>query len=285
MMIDTDQENGDFQDDICLEEILLGNEIVEIPSDLFENEEIFNQFFSSETWNELLPEDVKLSLLKFLPTFDENDLEEKTKTIDMLFGKEKFHFSNPLNLFREKLLRKEFSPESVEMNIMVKSAHRRNYSEWLDNYQFEIAQKCLNSRKKYLELATGNIVTVPKIERKRGAKGGNMSEKIQKRFRDELLRIKHELGDEGVSSDEEEQDLTPPRPRKVVVEPFTDENDALSAEPIMEDVSLTQDIQPCFFSLLRDLFHQSPACSLSQSEVESGVAAWQNSPIAPLNPW
>ena len=72
----------------AMEEILLDKEIVEIPSDLYENEELFSNFFSVDTWNELLSEDVKLGLLKYLPSFPTDDIDEKAKTIEMLFGGE-----------------------------------------------------------------------------------------------------------------------------------------------------------------------------------------------------
>ena len=51
------------------------------------------------------------------------------------------------------------------------------------------------------------------------------------------------------------------------------------------DTPLTQDMQPCFFSLLKDLLHQAPDQQLSLTQLESGVMIWQESPIAALNPW
>ena len=283
-----EQRNGEHEQ---VEEVLLGDSLLEIPRDLFENEDIFNQFFSIETWNDHLPEDLKLKLFNHLPEFPENDDEEKLKTIEMLFDKEVFHFSNPLLKFRDQLMRREFSADNVQMNRLVREAKKRNFNQWLDNYQFEIAQKCLNSRKKHLEAATGNIVTVPKIERKRGARGGNMSVKIKRRIREEMMRIRQEVGEEGVSSDEDNDDDCRPvisEPRRVVVEPFTlDENDSKTGEekPADDETPLTQDMQPCFLSLLSDLFHQSPDLSLSHAQLEAGVRSWETSPIAPLNTW
>ena len=179
-----------------MEEILLDKEIVEIPSDLYENEELFSNFFSVDSWNELLSEDVKLGLLKYLPSFPNDDIDEKAKTIEMLFGGENFHFGNPITKFRQDLLAGDYYPENADMKKMVMTAQRRNFDEWMDNYQFEIAQKCLNSRKKHLEAATGNIVTVPKIEKKRGQRGGNVGVKVRKRYLEEISRIKREIGEE-----------------------------------------------------------------------------------------
>ena len=275
------------------EEILLGKDIVEIPSDLYENAELFSEFFSIDTWNDLLSEEVKLGLLKYLPSFPTDDIDEKAKTIEMLFGGENFHFGNPLTKFREDLLAGDYFPENADMKGMVRTAQRRNFDEWLENYQFEIAQKCLNSRKKHLETATGNLVTVPKIEKKRGQKGGNVGMKIRKRYLEEISRIKREIGEEGFSSDDEEyicpkvEEYRPPTEVKMeevkpeMVEPLA------SDENTLFDIAtpLTQDMQPCFFSLLRDIFSQSPEKKVRLCQVEAGVKAWQESPIAPLTPW
>ena len=276
------------------EELLLGDRLVEVPADLYEDEEIFSNFFSIDTWNDLLPEDLKLRLLKYLPTFPEDDIEEKARTIEMLFGGENLHFGNPLTRFRADLLNGEYTPENAEMRDMVVTAQKRNFDEWIENYQFEIAQKCLDSRKKHLETATGNIVTVPKIERKRGCRGGNMAEKIAKRYMEEIARIKHEMGEEGFSSDDEEYfhpkvaeyaaAADPPAPGPVC-NGTSDHQPEEEVAEVAAPLALTQDMQPCFFSLLRDLLLQSEARRLPRAGLEAGVRQWQESPIAPLNPW
>ena len=238
-----------------------------------------------------MSEDVKLGLLKYLPTFSTDDIDEKAKTIEMLFGGENFHFGNPLTKFRQDLLAGDYYPENADMKKLVITAQKRNFDEWMDNYQFEIAQKCLNSRKKHLEAATGNIVTVPKIEKKRSQKGGNVGQKIRKRYLEEISRIKREIGEEGFSSDDEEF-ITPKvveyKP-KVEREVRTDTEEAVSIDDniVFDDIPapMTQDMQPCFFSLLSDIFSQCPERKLSLAQLEAGVKAWQGSPIAPLNSW
>ena len=117
--------------------------------------------------------------------------------------------------------------------------------------------------------------------------------KIRKRYLEEISRIKREIGEEGFSSDDEEYicpkvvAYQPPAEVKMeevkpeVVEPVPSDEKTLldTAAP------LTQDMQPCFFSLVRDIFCQSQEKRLRLSQVEAGVKAWQESPIAPLNPW
>jgi hypothetical protein len=201
--------------DVVMEEVLLGKHTVDVPSDLYENENIFNQFFSVDTWNDLLPEEVKIGLLDLLPSFPDEDIDEKVKTIEMLFGNENFHFGNPLHKFREDLINEDYFPDNVAMKAMVRSAQKRNYEEWMENYHFKLVQEILDSRKIILEAATGNVVTTPKIDRKRSGKGGNMKSKIRKRYLDEIRRIKKEVGEDSLSSDDEDEkkseDLTDPR--------------------------------------------------------------------------
>ena len=290
--------NSSQQSEPSMEEILLDKDIVEIPSDLYENEELFSHFFSVDTWNELLSEDVKLGLLKYLPSFPTDDIDEKAKTIEMLFGGENFHFGNPIRKFRQDLLAGDYYPENADMKRMIITAQRRNFDEWMDNYHFEIAQKCLNSRKKHLEAATGNIVTVPKIEKKRGQRGGNVGLKVRKRYLEEISRIKREVGEEGFSSDDEEF-ISPkvieykPEPevktevKTEAVETVEAVESLLESSIVFDDLPgpLTQDMQPCFFSLLRDIFCQCEDRRLSLAQLEAGVKAWQESPIAPLNAW
>ena len=79
-----------------MEEILVGKKTIEIPCDLYTDAAVFNQFFSIDTWNDLLPEEVKMGLLELLPSFPHDDIDEKAKTIEMLFGGENFHFGNPV---------------------------------------------------------------------------------------------------------------------------------------------------------------------------------------------
>jgi len=280
-----------------LEEVLLGSRTVEIPSDLYENEDIFNQFFSIDTWNDLLSEEVKLGLLNLLPSFPADDIDEKAKTIEMLFGKENFHFGNPLSKFRNDLLAGDYFPDNVEMKKIVRAAQKRNYEEWMENHHYTLVQDILDSRKSLLEVATGNVVTTPKIERKRGPRGGNMRQKIKKRYLDELSRIKREVGEEGLSSDDEGY-ISPnvpeikPNISSQTVNLNSNEH-KVEAENIKHDSNgdfaaetpLTQDMQPCFMSLLRDLFLQGQDYQLTMLQLNQALSAWQESPIAALNPW
>jgi len=282
--------------DVVMEEVRLGSNTVELPSDLYENEELFNQFFSIDTWNDLLPEEVKLGLLNLLPSFPAEDIDEKAKTIEMLFGKENLHFGNPVAKFRQDLLAGDYFPDNVEMKKIVQNAQKRNYEEWMENYHYALVQDILDSRKSLLEVATGNVVTTPKIERKRGPRGGNMKQKIRKRYLDEITRIKREVGEEGLSSDDEgyiSPKIKDPKLEtsfKVEDVPLTSKTESEDVKPFhSEDLKvetpLTQDMQPCFMSLLRDLFMQGLGHQLTMPQLDQALTVWQESPIAALNAW
>jgi nuclear factor related to kappa-B-binding protein len=115
-----------------MEEVQLGGHTIELPTELCTNQAIFQQFFSIDTWNDLLPEEVKLGLLDLLPSFEQDDIDEKAKTIEMLFGGENFHFGNPVARFRSELAAGELQPERAAMKEMVRSAQRRDYAEGMD---------------------------------------------------------------------------------------------------------------------------------------------------------
>ena len=286
-------------DEVRMEEVVVGDETIDIPSDLYTNPAIFHQFFSVDTWNDLLPEEVKLRLLKLLPSFDHDDIDEKAKTIEMLFGAENFHFGNPIDKFRTELLEGDFSLERRAMKSIVREGRERDHCEWLERHRMLLVQELLDSRKLLLEEATGTQVTSPRIDTRLAGAGGLVRQRVRKRYLDEVTRIKREVGEMGLSSDDEDCE--------------EDRDDSLHGQQINKELSsaaelthdpelsqakglnhgaslsqgplLTQDLQPCFLALLRELFLASPTQCLSMDQLEQGVSTWQASPIAALNPW
>ena len=281
--------------EVRMEEVVVGDETIDIPSDLYTDPEIFNQFFSVDTWNDLLPEEVKLGLLKLLPSFHQDDIDEKAKTIEMLFGGENFHFGNPIGKFRIELLEGEFSQERRAMKSIVKEARERDHSEWLERHRLLLVQELLDSRKILLEEATGTQVTSPRIDTRLAGTGGLVRQRVRKRYLDEVTRIKREVGEMGLSSDDEdcEEDRDDPQMKMALssaAELTQDSESSLTkgfshGANLSQGPALTQDLQPCFLALLRELFLASPTQCLSMDQLDQGVATWQASPIAALNPW
>ena len=180
------------------------------------------------------------------------------------------------------MLEGELQPEQVAMKEMVRSAQKRDYSQWLDRHQVQLVQDLLDSRKSLLEAATGNTVTTPKLDT-RLVSGGQMRRRVRKRYLDEITRIKREVGEAGLSSDDEgidEQEWVQlPKEARREVEERLETPEQEGEEP------LTQDMQPCFLSLLRELFLAGQGQRLSLGQLDRALLAWQNSPIAALNAW
>ena len=282
-------------DEVRTEEVVVGDETIDIPRDLYTDPGIFHQFFSVDTWNDLLPEEVKLGLLKLLPSFQQDDIDEKAKTIEMLFGGENFHFGNPIGKFRTELLEGDFSLERRAMKSIVRESRERDHSEWLERHRMLLVQELLDSRKILLEEATGTQVTSPRIDTRLAGAGGLVRRRVRKRYLDEVTRIKREVGEVGLSSDDEdcEEDRDDPQ-MKMELSSAADltQDSELSLTKgfshganLSQGPVLTQDLQPCFLALLRELFLASPSQCLSMEQLDQGVATWQASPIAALNPW
>ena len=283
-----DEEDNDLR----MEEVVVGDETIDIPSDLYTDPAIFHQFFSIDTWNGLLPEEIKLGLLNLLPSFHQNDIHEKAKTIEMLFGGENFHFGNPISKFRTELLEGDFSQERRAMKSIVREAQERDHREWLGRHRIMLVQQLLDSRKVLLEEATGTQVTSPRIDTK--LVGGHVRRRIRRRYLDEVTRIKREVDEIGLSSDDEECE----EDQEEFLHEEHMKNVELTQDPELSQTKgfshgvnlspgpvLTQDLQPCYFALLRDLFLASPTHCMSMDQLQRGVATWQASPIAALNPW
>lgn len=280
----------DEQEDtgVMMEEVVVNGQTIEIPSELITNETVFNQFFSVDTWNDLLAEEVKLGLLDLLPSFPRDDIDEKAKTIEMLFGGDNFHFGNPVTRFRCELLAGDHQPEAAAMKEMVRSAQRRDYAEWLDRHQMVMVQELLEGRSRLIEAATGNVVMAPKLDTTVQGAGGQMAARVRRRYLEEVSRIKREVGEEGISSDDEEyeeyekqDEIIPAKVAKVDEEQMHEED----GEEGTGYEGAGQDLQPCFLSLLQQLFMTSPSLTTTLSQLDSSLASWQSSPIAALNSW
>lgn len=98
----------------ALEPVKILGQTLELPQGLLEDYGVFKEFFSLKTW-ESLEEKHKDHLKNFLPKFNDNDEEEKDKTIKMLFNREPFHFSSPLNDFHSNLRQGNYRPDIAKM--------------------------------------------------------------------------------------------------------------------------------------------------------------------------
>lgn len=122
-------------EDEAMEMVRILGQTIELPQELCEDYGVFREFFSMKTWEEL-EDDHKESLKELLPKFPENDMEEKEKTIKMLFECEPFHFTSPLDDFFNNLRQGNYRPDIAKMRKFLKKArakqqrHRVSLLRW-----------------------------------------------------------------------------------------------------------------------------------------------------------
>eukprot|EP00088_Acartia_fossae_P007044 TRINITY_DN13275_c0_g1_i10.p1 TRINITY_DN13275_c0_g1~~TRINITY_DN13275_c0_g1_i10.p1 ORF type:complete len:596 (+),score=96.33 TRINITY_DN13275_c0_g1_i10:36-1823(+) len=195
------EEEGDR-----IEELLLDNLILHIPSSLFANLTIFANFFSLQTLGSL-PTDIKERLNSMLPNFPKNDGEQKLQTLHMLFGGQNIAFGNPLYDFREQVLRGRYHPDSVLINKYARNAKKRDKIVVQEEYKFKLMHDVLKSRRDLLESTSGSQVSLPlavqKLPKQVLTLGCSIKQRSKRRYLEEIQDLKQETEDYEFSSDDE----------------------------------------------------------------------------------
>lgn len=194
-------------DEERLEPALILGATVELPQDLCENPAIFKEFFSMHTWNSL-SEANKQHLRNFLPSFPENDQEEKEISLNKLFARDIFKFTSPLIDFQKNLHEGNYRPDIAKMRMILKKTRRKEQ-------RFEEKQRCSQmlkeivlQRQKLLDVAYNLPPGVPlKVERLpynpvKPASNPTI-QRAKKRYFQELSNIVAEVGTPGHISDDE----------------------------------------------------------------------------------
>ena len=274
---------------------------------------------------------MKLGLVPLLPSFPEHDIDEKARTIEMLFGGENFHFGNPVSRFREELAAGDHLPERRAMRSMVAAARRREHDRWLEDLLLlllllQVAggppdgagaehpgeqgrgaggrhrgarhhpQVLLHLHRHLLLLLHlhRGLFTIPRIDR---VDRGGVRAGVRARYLEEIRRIKREVGEEGLSSDDEEGEgggsagegglrevggglrSVGGSVREVVGSILEEESEEVEgdkeeAEGSREEVEVRreegggrEDLQPCFLALVRELFLGAPGLRLTLDQV------------------
>lgn len=70
---------------------------------------------------------VFIILKNFLPSFPQNDSEEKNKTLRMLFNRENIRFGNPLDEFQKQLRDGNFRPDVSRLRSFLKRVQYKDY--------------------------------------------------------------------------------------------------------------------------------------------------------------
>lgn len=196
-----------------MEKCLLGNKIISIPQDMCEQEEIFKDVINIETWQNVLTNAQKSKLMKFLPTFPENDDDEKLKTLKQLFSGHNFKFGNPLFQFYKKLKDGYLAPDVSKVASLLKKAQYREYKYQQQHYYYRLLENVLISRKKLLDAASmlspDNNIKIenfaPKLRNK------SIQERTKWRYFSQLQEVREECGELDTSSEDENYPGSPPK--------------------------------------------------------------------------
>lgn len=124
-----------------------------LPKDLCEHSEIFKEFFSVDTWNQLSTEE-KSHLSDLLPKFPENNDEEREETIQQLFANRLTRFNQtPLDTFHNNLQDGNYRPDIAHYRKSILKAEEREQRIRECERISLLAEKLVCSREKLLRSA------------------------------------------------------------------------------------------------------------------------------------
>lgn len=195
-----------------MEEVLLEGQTVVLPQALCESHEIFKEFMSLDLFKNM-SEANKQHLMKYLPSFPENDVQEKEITLQKLFNRENFRFGNPLTDFHKKLQAGYYRPDICRMRALLKKAHYRHYKQQQRRYYYHLLKSILISRHKLLESASrGGPGTIPRSEKMPvpPPRPSAVQQRVRRRYFQELTAVREEVGESELSSEDENYPEGPP---------------------------------------------------------------------------
>ena len=206
------ESTTDSSDDEKLETVQACGRQVQIPQGLCEKKDVLREFLSMQMWSSLSDTN-KQHLSKFLPTFPENDEQEKSNTMQKLLGGEVFRFNNPLDNFHEHLKAGHFRPDIAKMRYMIRKAERKEAKHRYRRLRKELEGEVLESRRNLLNLVRTLPPGVePRVERSQVGVQSVVSPVVyrtRRRYFQELASIRGKVDEAGFSSDENYPDGPP----------------------------------------------------------------------------
>ncbi|NXX94382.1 NFRKB protein, partial [Centropus bengalensis] len=203
---------GDGHGARIMEDCMLGGTRVSLPEDLLEDPEIFFEVVSLSTWQEVLTEAQREHLKKFLPHFPENNREQQSKLISVLFSGENFRFGNPLHIAQKLFRDGHFNPEVVKYRQLCFKSQYKRYLSSQQQYFYRLLKQILASRNHLLELARkgGPDMTLRRKATPPTSDPEERDRRAHRRYLKILREVKEECGDTTLSSDEEDLSSWPP---------------------------------------------------------------------------
>lgn len=226
---DTSASSGSDQLDVSLEPARILKETLELPKGLCDNPNIFNEFFSLDTWG-CLPEHMKDQLKPFLPNFsDVCDTEaeaqrEVDETVRQLFGGQISRFNaSPLADFQRNLEEGNYRPDISRLRDNIQKSHKREQRFQLCERVSRLAKTLAVSRARLLRVAyeSTDLSGIKQVGRV-GAAPKKLSisaaaAKAKKRYAAEIGSILEDVGLDDELTDEESggEDAQVKGPKKV----------------------------------------------------------------------
>ncbi|XP_049874798.1 nuclear factor related to kappa-B-binding protein isoform X2 [Pectinophora gossypiella] len=189
-----------------MEPVTILGHTLELPQELCEDYGVFKEFFSMKTWDSLSDEH-KEHLKQFLPSFPENDDEEKEKTVKMLFNFEPFHFTSPLDDFFSNLRQGNYRPDIAKMRKFLMKARAKQQKHKIKAYYAKLLPEVLLSRERLLAAAKaappGPVPALQLLPPKPSSKSNYkpLYMRARQRYFEELSAIRSEVGGEESEDD------------------------------------------------------------------------------------
>uniref|UniRef100_A0A0A9VY26 Nuclear factor related to kappa-B-binding protein n=1 Tax=Lygus hesperus TaxID=30085 RepID=A0A0A9VY26_LYGHE len=204
---DTDESGSSYHSDDSsqsgrMESARILGETFHFPQGLCDNPEIFKEVLSIDTWNNFTLEQ-RQHLENFLPSFPENDEEEKEKTLGLLFNRENIKFGNPLTDFHNQLQSAYFRPDLARMRSLLRKAQYKDYKRAERWRIFELLKSVLSSRQRLVDAVINGEKTKPCPPPPKKPRTSQLSQNVKNRYFQELALIREEVGESDLSSEDE----------------------------------------------------------------------------------
>lgn len=202
-----------------LEPARILKQTIELPKNLCEDRETFNDFFSLDTWNSL-PDHMKAQLRTFLPQFngitstDKQEQNEVNITIQKLFTNQITRFGiTPLSTFQKNLEDGNYRPDIARLRANIRKSQRREQRFQQCERISRLAKDLVVSREKLLRTAYDGTTSgsMPEQSRKVPKLASTAAaERARKRYFEELATVMDDVGLEDPFSDDENYPEGPP---------------------------------------------------------------------------
>ncbi|KAF2367770.1 NFRKB winged helix-like domain [Trinorchestia longiramus] len=136
-----------------LEEVECCGVRLQLPRDVCWDFSLLAEIISPETWNNCLTEENREELMNYLPTFPENDLEEKTRTLEMFFMDVNFRYGTPLRQFHRLLQSGYFNPSIARQRRRKEAINRKIWRYQYSDYLRVTLEETIVRRQHYIDLA------------------------------------------------------------------------------------------------------------------------------------